>query len=74
MYGEANDGCWYSVQVHARQSQTFAPKHISLAKDDYKSMVRAFKLPLKAIETTSVVGPFFWSALTGDEDDRYLRE
>jgi hypothetical protein len=37
-------------------------------------MVQAFKLPLKGIETTSVVGPFFWSAFDGTKKDPYLRK
>lgn len=63
-----------SVQMNAKHNETFTPKYISLPKDKYVSMVRAFRLPLKAIETTSAVGPFFWSALHGDKKDPYLRE
>lgn len=63
-----------SVQMNAKQNETFTPKHISLPKDKYESMMLAFNLPLKAVETTSVVGPFFWSALAGDRESPYLRE
>ena len=50
------------------------PKVISLSKDVYESMVRELKLPFRAIETTSVVGPFFWSAFDQDDEDPHLRE
>jgi hypothetical protein len=60
--------------MNAKHNETFTPKHISLPKDKYASMVQAFKLPLKGIETTSVVGPFFWSAFDGTKKDPYLRK
>jgi len=31
------------------------------------------RLPFRAIEGTSVVGPFFWSSLDQDDDDPHLR-
>lgn len=37
-------------------------------------MVRVMKLPFRAIETTAVVGPFFWSSHDQDDDDPHLRE
>ena len=37
-------------------------------------MVRVLKLPFRAIETTSVVGPFFWCSFDQDDDDPHLRE
>jgi hypothetical protein len=36
-------------------------------------MVRTLHLPFRAIEGTSVVGPFFWSAMDQDDDDPHLR-
>lgn len=45
------------------------PKVISLPKDSYETMVRVLKLPFRAIETTAVVGPFFWCAHDQDDDD-----
>lgn len=36
-------------------------------------MVRALHLPFRAIEGTSVVGPFFWAAFDQDDDDPHLR-
>lgn len=50
------------------------PKVISLPKDAYANMVRVLKLPYRAIETTSVVGPFFWSAFDQDDDEPHLRK
>ncbi|KAM0436898.1 hypothetical protein ACHAPT_002611 [Fusarium lateritium] len=36
-------------------------------------MVREMKLPFRGIETTSVVGPFFWCAYDQDDDDPHLQ-
>ncbi|KAI6781073.1 uncharacterized protein J7T54_003240 [Emericellopsis cladophorae] len=60
------------VQVNAKHPDTFAPKVISLPKESYSSMVNAMKLPQKGIETSAVVGPFFWSSLDHDDDDPHL--
>ena len=46
---------------------------MSLTHTAYESMVRHLRLPYRGIETTSVVGPFFWSALDSDDDDPHLR-
>jgi hypothetical protein len=35
-------------------------------------MVKTLRLPFRAIEGTSVVGPFFWAAFDQDPDDRHL--
>ncbi|KAF7547798.1 hypothetical protein G7Z17_g7492 [Cylindrodendrum hubeiense] len=61
------------VQRNVKDKDTFAPKVISLPKDTYESMVRAMKLPFRAIETSAVVGPFFWSSHDQDEDDPHLQ-
>lgn len=37
-------------------------------------MVRTWHLPLRAIEGSSLVGPFFACAFDQDEDDRHLRK
>lgn len=50
------------------------PRTISLPKDKYMSMVRTLRLPFGAIETSSVVGPFFWCAYDQDDDDPHLRK
>lgn len=49
-------------------------KVISLPKERYESMVRTLKLPYRGIETTAVVGPFFWSAFDQDDDEPHLRK
>lgn len=36
-------------------------------------MVRGMHLPFRAIEGTSVVGPFFWSSFDQDDEDPHLR-
>ncbi|KAK3401218.1 hypothetical protein B0T20DRAFT_451810 [Sordaria brevicollis] len=61
------------VQKDANEDETFAPLHISLKPEDYSSMVEVMRLPYRAIEGTSVVGPFFWAALDHDEEDPHLQ-
>ncbi|PTB81159.1 hypothetical protein M440DRAFT_63201 [Trichoderma longibrachiatum ATCC 18648] len=63
-----SDPFYNSVEEHALpMSET-----ISLPKDKYMSMVRTLRLPFGAIETSSVVGPFFWCAYDQDDDDPHL--
>jgi hypothetical protein len=54
--------------------ETFAPHVISFLAHEYEAMVRTFKLPFRAIEGTSLVGPFFWSAYDQDVEDPRLRQ
>ncbi|PNY27947.1 Uncharacterized protein TCAP_02130 [Tolypocladium capitatum] len=61
------------VQKNAQEKDTFMPKVISLPRDSYEKMVRVLKLPFRAIETTAVVGPFFWCAHDQDDDDPHLQ-
>ncbi|KAG5915768.1 hypothetical protein E4U42_007913, partial [Claviceps africana] len=61
------------VQKNAKDKDTFMPKVLSLPRDSYAAMVRVMKLPLRGIETTSVVGPFFWSSFDQDDDDAHLQ-
>lgn len=49
------------------------PKVISLQQEKYMSMIRTMKLPFRGIESSSVVGPFFWCAYDQDDDDPHLR-
>ena len=37
-------------------------------------MVRTLRLPFRAIEGTSVVGPFFWASYDHDANDPHLRK
>ncbi|PHH61113.1 hypothetical protein CDD81_775 [Ophiocordyceps australis] len=60
------------VQKNASDKDTFAPRVISLSKGSYREMMGVFRLPLRAIETTSVVGPFFWSGFDEDDEDPHL--
>ncbi|KAB5523098.1 hypothetical protein GE09DRAFT_977065 [Coniochaeta sp. 2T2.1] len=48
------------LQYDLQDEEAFSSHVISLSKDAYKSLVREMQLPLQAIQTTSVVGPFFW--------------
>lgn len=62
------------MQKNAKDNETFSPHHISFTAEAYESMVRVMKLPFRAIETTSVVGPFFWAACDQDDEDPHLRK
>lgn len=63
-----------SLQKNAKQNETFSPNYISLTPDQYEQMVRTMRLPFRAIEGTSVVGPFFWAAFDQDASDPHLRK
>ncbi|KAI1768814.1 hypothetical protein GGR53DRAFT_311333 [Hypoxylon sp. FL1150] len=67
------DGIRLVVQKDAHQDNTFAPLHLSLKPKAYESMVRTWHLPFGAIESSSLVGPFFWCSLDHDEADRHLQ-
>ncbi|KAL8340289.1 hypothetical protein RB601_006402 [Gaeumannomyces tritici] len=61
------------LQQRAQDPETFAPNVISFTAGDYEAMVRGMRLPLRAIEGTAVVGPFFWSAMDhADDADPHL--
>ncbi|TQW10350.1 Magnesium transport protein CorA, transmembrane region [Cordyceps javanica] len=60
------------VQTEAQDKDTFMPKVLSLPKDAYEQMVRVLRLPFRGIETTSVVGPFFWTSYDHDDVDPHL--
>ncbi|KAH6624947.1 hypothetical protein B0J18DRAFT_466127 [Chaetomium sp. MPI-SDFR-AT-0129] len=61
------------LQQNAKDPETFTPSHISFSHAAYEEMVRALHLPFRAIEGTSVVGPFFWCAFDQDDDDPHLQ-
>ncbi|KAM4060193.1 corA-like Mg2+ transporter protein [Hirsutella rhossiliensis] len=61
------------VQKNAKDRDTFTPKVVSLPRNSYEKMVRVLKLPFRAIETTAVVGPFFWCAYDQDDDEPHLQ-
>lgn len=56
------------LQQNARNADTFTPNYISLRQSAYVEMVEKLHLPYRGIESTSVVGPFFWCALDQDEE------
>ncbi|KZL83830.1 hypothetical protein CI238_09876 [Colletotrichum incanum] len=61
------------LQKNAKHKDTFTPHTISFTADAYESMVRAMRLPFRAVEGTSVVGPFFWCAYDQDDEDPTLQ-
>ncbi|RYO74422.1 hypothetical protein DL764_010825 [Monosporascus ibericus] len=61
------------VQKNAKHAETFTPKYLTLQPRAYESMVRTWHLPLRAIEGSSLVGPFFWCAYDQNEEDRHLQ-
>ncbi|KAL7960782.1 hypothetical protein V8C34DRAFT_275703 [Trichoderma compactum] len=60
------------IQKDAQHKDTFMPRIISLPKDKYMTMARTLKLPFRAIESSSVVGPFFWCSYDQDDEDPHL--
>ncbi|EMR64237.1 hypothetical protein MGN70_010665 [Eutypa lata] len=67
------DGIRLVIQKNAKQDNTFTPNFVTLEPKAYESMVRTWHLPLRAIEGSSLVGPFFACAFDQDEDDRHLQ-
>lgn len=63
----------YSVQENAVNVKTFEPGVISLPKANYEALINKFHLPLRTIETDSVVGPFLWWTVHETPDDDFLR-
>ncbi|KAI5863121.1 hypothetical protein GGS23DRAFT_54218 [Durotheca rogersii] len=69
---ELVNGIRLVVQKNAAHKDTFSPLHISLPRNAYESMIRNLRLPPRAIEGSSLVGPFFWCSYEGEGDDRHL--
>ncbi|PSR94268.1 hypothetical protein BD289DRAFT_385478 [Coniella lustricola] len=68
------NGCRIVLQLKAKHPDTFNPNVISFTASEYESMVRTLHLPYRAIEGTSVVGPFFWCAHdSADDNDPHLQ-
>ncbi|KAK6079301.1 hypothetical protein SCUP234_05854 [Seiridium cupressi] len=67
------EGIRLVIQKNAKQNDTFTPNYISLTAGQYESMVRTLRLPFRAIEGTSVVGPFFWAAFDQDSMNPHLQ-
>ncbi|KAK4123725.1 hypothetical protein N657DRAFT_645313 [Parathielavia appendiculata] len=70
---ELTGGIRLILQLDADHPETFSPSYLSLSHQAYEEMVRAFHLPFRAIEGSSVVGPFFWCAFDQDDDDPHLQ-
>jgi hypothetical protein len=62
-----------SLQKEVKHPDTFEAHTLSLPKKQYESMVKSLKLPLSWIETSSCVGPVFWSGTTLVEGKEYLQ-
>ena len=63
-----------SLQENASHQDTFEPKTLSVPKEFYEKIVASMHLPLSWIETSSAVGPFFWSGLEQNGGNTYLRK
>jgi hypothetical protein len=49
------------VQADVKHPEAFGSDTLTLAPQQYLSMVAAFRLPSRAVETTAAVGPVFWT-------------
>ncbi|ORY71048.1 uncharacterized protein BCR38DRAFT_415789 [Pseudomassariella vexata] len=63
----------FSTHHQALNAHTFDPTVISFSKEAYESLVREMNLPYRAIETSTVVGPFFWWTIVEKADGAYLQ-
>jgi hypothetical protein len=63
-----------SLQKDVDLANTFEPTNMSLPRSIYDMMVKAMHLPFQWIETSSCVGPFFWSTLTEVEGKPRFRK
>ncbi|KAK3897088.1 hypothetical protein C8A05DRAFT_48161 [Staphylotrichum tortipilum] len=61
------------LQLNAKHPETFSANYMSLTHQAYEEMVRTMHLPFRAIEGSSVVGPFFWAAFDQDDEDPHLQ-
>ncbi|KAK4214207.1 hypothetical protein QBC37DRAFT_342599 [Rhypophila decipiens] len=55
------------IQNNIEHPQSFSPFHVSMKTNDYLDMIAAFHLPRIAVESSSIVGPFFWYGIESDE-------
>ncbi|KAF4890823.1 hypothetical protein CGCF415_v013565 [Colletotrichum fructicola] len=54
----------FVLQSNAKDPKTFTPLTLSLHSNLFQSMLKDMRLPLQAVELTSVVGPLFWHRYT----------
>jgi hypothetical protein len=62
-----------SLQQDAKHPETFSPHVLSLEPEMYSTMIHALHLPMRAIESSSCVGPFFWAAIDQNDENTHLR-
>lgn len=62
-----------SLQKEVKHPDTFESHTLSLPKKQYENMVKSIKLPLSWIETSSCVGPVFWSGIILIDEKQYLQ-
>ncbi|PQE26113.1 Mg2+ transporter -like Zinc transport protein [Rutstroemia sp. NJR-2017a BBW] len=58
---------------NARDIDTFEPKVLSLPKGFHQKLVEGMGLPYSWIETSSTVGPFYWSSIEENGGDPCLQ-
>ncbi|KAK4225596.1 hypothetical protein QBC38DRAFT_368329 [Podospora fimiseda] len=57
------------LQEKAVHPRTFEPYILPFPHDQYKSLITEMQLPLRALESTTAVGPFCWWSITGLPSD-----
>ncbi|KAF4973307.1 hypothetical protein FSARC_382 [Fusarium sarcochroum] len=60
-----DDGCCTGgfrlvLQLDLEEPLSFSTDRISLTHEEYESLVKEMRLPTRGIQTSGVVGPFFW--------------
>jgi hypothetical protein len=63
-----------SLQGNAREIDTFEPKVLSLPEGFHQKLIEGMRLPYSWIETSSTVGPFYWSSIEANGGDPCLRK
>ncbi|KAK4167923.1 hypothetical protein QBC43DRAFT_297175 [Cladorrhinum sp. PSN259] len=64
-----HNGLRLVLQQKAQNPRTFEPHVIPFPKDDYEALVREMQLPLRSLEASSAVGPFFWWSISSKQSD-----
>jgi len=62
-----------SLQKNANHFDAFKPFVVTMKLDTYESIIEAFNLPSRSIESLSCVGTLFWSSLEEVNGRPYLR-
>ncbi|PMD36365.1 hypothetical protein L207DRAFT_637477 [Hyaloscypha variabilis F] len=61
------------LQKDAKHPETFTPHVISLEPETYSKMIHGLHFPMRAIESTSYVGPFFWAGVDQNDENTHLQ-